>query len=537
MKFGRFPVSEAAGTFLAHALYAGDRLFKKGRELSVADLDVLATAGHRDIVGVQLEAGDLTEDAAALEVARGLVGPGVRLAPAGLGRVNLVAAMAGLFRIEPAAVEHLNAAEERVTLATLPMATRVEAGTLVATVKVIPFALPAATVARVTALAAATPGARAAVHPWSGVRAGLVLTCFPRTSTAGLDKATELQQSRLAKLGGTLAAERRVAHEESAVAAALAELHALGLSPLLVLGASATADRDDVLPAALRSLGGEVERLGLPVDPGNLLMLGRLGGVPVVGVPACARAPRRSGFDLVLERLAAGLPLTAEELAGWGVGGLLAEAPRPAPRRAREQPAVAALVLAAGGSRRMGGGHKLTAPLGDRPLVAHAVDAALASRARPVVVVTGHEAEAVRGCLPGRDVVFVENPEWSTGLASSLRAGLASLPDAVGGVLVCLGDMPRVQAATLDALLSAFTGPAAIVVPAYQGRRGHPVLFGRGHFVEMARLTGDVGARELLERHPPRVVAVDDPGVLVDVDTPADLAALAAPPLATARRR
>jgi molybdenum cofactor cytidylyltransferase len=529
MKFGRVPVAEAAGTLLAHALYAGDRLFKKGHVLSVADLGVLAAAGHHEVAGVQLEAGDLAEDAAALEVARGLVGPGVRLAPAGLGRVNLVATTAGLFTIEPAAVNLWNAAEERVTLATLPTASRVESGTLVATVKVIPFALPAATVAQVSHLTTVTPGARATVHPWSGVRAGLVLTRFPRTGSAGLDKAAELQRARLVKLGGTLGAERRVAHEESAVATALSELHGLGLSPLLVLGASATADRDDVLPTALQSLGGEVERLGLPVDPGNLLMLGRLGDVTVVGVPACARAPRRSGFDLVLERLAAGLPLTAAELGGWGVGGLLAEAPRPVPRRARERPAVAALVLAAGGSTRMGDRHKLTASLGDRPLVAHAVDTVLASRARPVVVVTGHQAEAVRASLGGREVTFVANPEWSTGLASSLRAGLAGLPQAVDGVLVCLGDMPRIRAATLDALLDAFTGPQSIVTPEYLGRRGHPVLFGRGHFAELARTTGDVGARALLERHAPRAVPVADPGVLVDVDTPADLSALCAP--------
>ncbi|MDX2000590.1 MAG: nucleotidyltransferase family protein [Thermoanaerobaculia bacterium] len=189
---------------------------------------------------------------------------------------------------------------------------------------------------------------------------------------------------------------------------------------------------------------------------------------------------------------------------------------------------MAAVVLAAGGSTRMGDRHKLTALLGDRPLVAYAVDTVLASRARPVVVVTGHRAEAVRASLGGREVTFVANPEWPTGLASSLRAGLAVVPEAVAGVLVCLGDMPRIRAATLDALLDAFTGPTAIVVPEYQGRRGHPVLFGRDHFVELARTTGDVGARGLLERHAQNVVPVDDPGVLVDVDTPADLSALSA---------
>jgi|CXWL01.1.fsa_nt_gi molybdenum cofactor cytidylyltransferase len=534
MKFGRVPLAAAEGTVLAHALYAGDRLFKKGRSLSTDDLARLAAAGHGEVTVVRLETGDLGEDAAATTVARGLVGPHVRLTPAGLGRANLVAAAAGLFTIERAAVDLLNGIDERITLATLPSGSRVEVGTLVATVKVIPFALPASVVERV---AAVCPAARAEVHPWRGLRAGLVLTRFPRTGEGGLDKAAAIQRDRLARIGGSLAAERRVAHEERAVAAALEELLALGLSPLLVLGASATADRDDVIPSAIRAAGGTLERLGLPVDPGNLLMLARIGTVPVVGVPACARAPRRSGFDPVLERLAAGLPVTGEELATWGVGGLLAETPRPAPRRARERPVpeVGAVVLAAGGSTRMGGSQKLTALLDGVPLVTRAVDAALAARVRrPVVVVTGHRGAEVRAALAGREVTFVANPAWETGLASSLRAGLAALPAEVEGALVCLGDMPRVQPSTLDALATAFDPASGVtlVAPSHDGRRGNPVLFGRCHFAEMAALAGDTGARALLEHHtaPLRTVEVDDPGVGLDVDTPEMLARLEAAP-------
>lgn len=530
MRFGRVLVSEAEGTILAHGLFAGARLFKKGQVLLAADLAVLAAAGQREVAVVRLESGDLGEDEAAAELAGSLVGPNLSLTPAGLGRANLVAAASGLFTIDRAAVDRFNGLDERVTLATLPSGSRVEPGTLVATVKVIPFALPAQVLAR----AAVEPAASARVHPWLGLRAGLVLTRFARTSAGGLDKAAAIQRERLARLGASLTAERRVIHEEGAVAAALGELLRLGLSPLLVLGASATADRDDVIPRAIRDAGGVIERLGLPVDPGNLLMLARIGTVPVIGVPACARAPRRSGFDAVLERLAAGLSVTSVELASWGVGGLLAEAPRPAPRRANEPRLrkIAALVLAAGGSTRMGAINKLTAALDGVPLVARAVDAVLASRVeRPVLVVTGHQAEAVAAALGDRPGIrLIHHPAWANGLASSLRAGLAALPEKVDGVLVCLGDMPRVRPATFDAVLSAFD-PAAgalIVVPTHQGRCGHPVLFARRLFGEMADLQGDEGARGLLARHADAVrsVEVTDAGVEIDVDTPAMLSQL-----------
>lgn len=190
-------------------------------------------------------------------------------------------------------------------------------------------------------------------------------------------------------------------------------------------------------------------------------------------------------------------------------------------------PRVAAVVLAAGDSRRMGGTNKLLARLEGEALVARSVDAALTSAAEPVLVVVGHDAAGVRTVLAGRDVRTVENPRWAEGMGTSLAAGVAALPEEVDAVLVCLGDMPWVRPAHLDALIAAFAAaPAdAICAPRHAGRRGHPVLFAARYFAELRELGGDAGARSLIEAHPRdlRLVEVDDPGVLRDVDTPADL--------------
>ncbi len=188
---------------------------------------------------------------------------------------------------------------------------------------------------------------------------------------------------------------------------------------------------------------------------------------------------------------------------------------------------MAALVLAAGRSTRMGAANKLLARVDGEPLVARAVDAALASAADPVLVVTGHDAGAVRAALAGRAIVPVANPRWVGGMGTSLAAGVAALPAGVEAALVCLGDMPWVRAADLDLLIAAFeSAPAdAICVPTHAGRRGHPVLFAARYFREMRQLSGDTGARALIEAHGGalRVVPVDDSGVLRDVDVAQDL--------------
>jgi len=192
---------------------------------------------------------------------------------------------------------------------------------------------------------------------------------------------------------------------------------------------------------------------------------------------------------------------------------------------------VAALILAAGRSSRMGNANKLLADLHGAPMVARVADAALASRARPVIAVTGHEAGKVEAALAGFAIEVVHNPDHARGMSTSLRAGIAALEaKEVAGALVLLGDMPRVTAATIDKLIAAFerSGGRAVCVPEADRRRGNPVLWPKDVFAEMAGLSGDKGARDLLTRHADRIARVPAPGseIFADVDTPDDLAEL-----------
>jgi molybdenum cofactor cytidylyltransferase len=305
---------------------------------------------------------------------------------------------------------------------------------------------------------------------------------------------------------------------------------------LLVAGASAVVDRRDVGPGAIVRAGGTIVHFGMPVDPGNLLCLGRIGDVPALVLPGCARSPKLNGFDWVLQRLFAGVPVAPADVMAMGVGGLLKEIevrplpreqaarvapPATAPRRARR---VAVVVLAAGRSRRMAPLNKLlVADNQGTPMVARVVDNVLASHARPVIVVTGHERDRVEEALAGRPVHFAHADDYAEGLSASLKAGMAALPPEAEGVLVCLGDMPLVSGAMLDRLIAAFDPEEgrAIVMPTFRGKQGNPMLWSREFLTEIMTISGDVGARHLIGKHADRLVEVEmaDDAVLRDFDT------------------
>lgn len=541
MFFGPVPVREAEGGILGHSLSAGSERFRKGRLLSAKDVAALENAGHATIYVARLEDSDVAEDEAAHRIAVALTGPHARTAAAFTGRANLYAEVPGLVRVDGARLDEINEIDEAITVATLADYEPVEAGQMLATVKVIPFAAPRPAVERGEQLLRGH-APLVQVMPFAPREVGLVLTRVANTKDSVLEKTEQAVAQRLAQFGSHIKLQRTVPHDEAAIANAIAELKAAGCAPIFVFGASATVDRHDVVPAGLTRAGGEVLHFGMPVDPGNLLMLGRHNDVDVIGVPGCARSPKLNGFDWVLQRLCAGVPIARRDIMRMGRGGLLKEIPsRPMLREggprvdgenmttaAPRRPKVAALILAAGLSSRFGDGHKLLADLDGKPVLRHVVEHVQASSASPVLLVTGHRADEVRAAA-GAGLKVIHNPSYAEGLASSLRAGLSALPQGLDGVIVCLGDMPDVSPATFEALIAAFNPVEgrAICLPAIGGKRGNPTLWGLQFLSDLMRLEGDNGARSLFGSHAEWIceVPVDDPGILHDYDTPAALAA------------
>lgn len=526
MKFGPAKPDEAIGGVTVHTLRQGSLVMKKGTTVGRAEADALKAAGIEHVVVVRLEEGDVSEDVAAADIAQAIAGDGVMVERAFTGRANLFAKRGGVLVVDRKAVDRINNVDEAITFATLSAYKPVVEGEMIATVKLIPFGVEGKL--RDAAVKAAGRDALR-VAPYLIKRVGVVSTMLPGLVPKVIDKTLRVTAERLAPAGAKIVVEKRVPHDEEALAAAIAEVLKLDVELVIVFGASAIADRRDVIPAAIVANGGTVDHFGMPVDPGNLLLLGTADRRPVIGAPGCARSPVENGFDWVLMRMLAGLPIKRSDITGFGVGGLLMEiVTRPQPRVAEPAPAdnakVAAVVLAAGRSTRMGGPNKMLAELGGKPLVRMVAEQALASKASPVIVVTGHQADDVEKALKGLNVTFVRNPDFASGLASSVKTGIGAVPTDAAGAMVCLGDMPLIDAKLIDKLIGAFSPErgSLIVVPTCDGRRGNPVLWSRRFFGELMGLSGDIGGRHLVDHHSEAVVEVpvDGDGAFLDIDTP-----------------
>ncbi len=524
MRFGDIATDAAEGAILAHSLKAGDLRFKKGRRLSADDVAALRSAGVASVIAAALGEGDVAENDAAARLGAAIARPGLSVSEASTGRVNVFAAHGGLFVADRALVDRLNRIDPAITFACLDDHVQVDEGTMVATIKIIPLAVPGT--ALDAALGAIREAGLIAVKPFRSMRTALVATTLPTLKPKVMDKTAELLQRRLAPSGSRLTEERRVPHETGAVGEAL--LAVAAENDLVVLfGASAVVDRDDVVPAAIRAAGGIVHQVGMPVDPGNLLVIGAIDGVPVIGAPGCARSPKENGFDWVLARVLAGEDPRAPEITAMGVGGLLMEIPsRPQPRADRGEGGtvvVETVLLAAGRASRMGeeSGHKLLALFDGEPLVRRAARAALEVGA--VHAVVGFRGEAIEEALAGLDVDIVRNPDFASGMAGSLAAGIARVSPEAAGALLLLADMPGLSAAHLAKLAAAFRAGRgkAIVRASHDGRRGNPVILPRAAFEELRKLTGDLGARAIVESGEYEVVDVEiGEAAHLDVDTP-----------------
>jgi len=542
VRFGPTPLSEARGAILAHTTRLADRVIRKGSVLDEAAVAALREAGRDEIIAARLEPGDVPEDICADRLADPFVGPLLARSRAATGRANISAEAPGLLRVDAPKIDRINAVDESLTVGTVPDYAVVAARDMVATIKVIPFAVPSAVLDVALTIARQGPPAMT-LHPFRPLRVGLVATELPGMKASINDKTIAVTDARVTALTGSLLPARRTPHEADAIAAALGALIEEGAELLLVVGASAVVDRRDVGPAGIERAGGTIMHFGMPVDPGNLICLGRIGARPALVLPGCARSPTLNGIDFVLARLFAGLPVGGREVSRMGVGGLLkemetrplprAEAPAtprtgPAPRRA---PTIAAVVLAAGRSRRMAPHNKLL--IEDRtgkPMVGRVVDNVLASRARPILAVTGHMAGEVEQTLAGKPVRFVHALDYAEGLSASLKAGIAAVPPECAAAIVCLGDMPLVTGRIIDRLLAAYDPDEGrlIVLPTFRGKQGNPMLWDRKFFPEILQISGDSGARSLLARHKDAVaeVEVGEDAVLRDFDTAESLATL-----------
>ena len=320
---------EAIGQILRHNLAdaRGHKAFAKGHRFIAGDVARLRALGVSAVRVAVLEPGDVHENEAARRLADAISGPGVVAMTPAASRVNLLASADGVVQVHVEALLRINAIEG-LTIATLPRHALVRANKRVATIKIIPFAVPEHALARAEAIGRAAPGGVVALRPLRQLAVGVILVSSPAAQARIERGVYPAIAARVTELGSTVLAVRYVVPEEPAVAGAIAELRHAGAQLLIIAGETSIMDRDDVTPQAIQLAGGKIEQYGAPVEPGNLLLLGYLDDVPdeslpVLGAPGCVRSRDTNIVDLLLPRLLAGERVSARDVVELGHGGLL----------------------------------------------------------------------------------------------------------------------------------------------------------------------------------------------------------------------
>ena len=533
MRFGAFDLSSCEGLILAHSHKLAGKRIAKGSVLTAELINRFRQNGVTELVCAAPDKGDLSEDDVADRLASALMVPGVTVGKAATGRVNFKVSSTGIIRYDRALITALNSVDEALTFSLVQHNQLLSTGQMAATLKVIPYFVSEQVCRQFEERLQGRPAFT--VHPLHSWRVSLIQTMDDVLSERVYAATETVTARRLTQLGSQLTDIRRCAHDKDSVSHEISAALATGADLVLLCGCSAVVDRRDVLPTAITQTGGQIDQLGLAVDPGNMLLAAHIGSTPVIGMPGCARSPKLNGFDWVLHLLLAGVPLSREELADMAAGGLLMEiASRPLPRDlvtkpASDTPRMGVVLLAAGQSRRMGDVNKLTAQIAGKPVIRHVAETIFAAGLDDVVVVLGHDAQAVTSCLDGLPVRFVVNEAYRSGQASSVGAGVAALNSTTTDVMIVLGDMPLLSPSFLQDLqrhhLANSQHEQMICLPfsVRDGQRqvGHPVIWGRQFFAELQRLSGDQGGRQIWADHPAMTsyLEVEDPALFLDTDT------------------
>ncbi len=532
MIFDRLPIENAKGAFLAHAVEAGDfGILKKGTVLTDDHLEAIKANGDISVLAARLEEGDVDENEAAFRISEMSAGNNVDARPPFTGRSNIVSKSSGVVDINTKLLKKINKIDPSITIATVKNMDMVTAGQMLATIKIIPFSTKQKFLDKAEKKAKKKKSPLIQVHPFKKKKIGLISTLLPNTPDKLVTKSKIVLENRLEACNNHLWRTATCDHHEDDLQTELDSLVRDGAEIILIFGASAITDTRDVIPTAIKNCGGDIEHFGMPVDPGNLLLLGKIGETTVVGMPGCTRSPKLNGFDWVLQRLMADIPVKAKDIMRMGEGGLLKEIPgRPQPRgkqlpeTEKEDPKIAALILAAGQSRRMGPENKLLALIDDKPILRHVAENLASAGFENMSMVVGHEADQVRNLVWDMPIDIIENPDYAEGLSTSLKAGMRNLQDDFEGVIVCLGDMPFVSPDQFQKMIDAFDPieGRAIVVPTFKGKRGNPVLLSSQFAEEVEKISGDMGAKAIISEndHLVHSVEFDSDAIFTDIDTP-----------------
>jgi len=267
----------------------------------------------------------------------------------------------------------------------------------------------------------------------------------------------------------------------------------------------------------------------MPVDPGNLLLLGKIKNTHVIGLPGCARSPSLNGFDWVLEKVISGTNITKLNISNMGVGGLLKTLNiRAKSEKESKSYNITNIILAAGQSKRMREMNKLLIKIDNQTMIEKIVDISLKSSANNTIVVLGYENDILQRILDNKKITTIVNKEYLKGQSSSLQLGISALPEDCDAALIMLGDMPNINSRLINQLIENYNpnDNKSIIIPTYKNKKGNPVLIDREFFPDILSIKGDKGAKDIIKVNKNYIKELPQKNstIVEDIDTKDDLA-------------
>ncbi len=524
MKFEIRKTESCRGWRLAHSVVLKHEKVKKTTLITDEYIQFFQDQGIDELQVFKLGDDDIEENTAALAIANHIAGQNIITDKSARGRCNILAATDGMISFPPDLSQY-NFIDESITLATLHNMQSVKKGQLLATVKIIPYAIPQRFIDQLP-----THTAKIDVKPFKEYRSIII-----SSSKSLNEKAFSAIENRIKSSSGYIISVTQCEHSLQELSQEIRTASSqTDVDLILISGLSAISDHRDVVPAALIKAGGQIQHLGMPVDPGNLLMLGYIDDKTVIGLPSCAKSPALNGFDWILQRFAARLHISSDDIKHMGIGGLLKEdKTRPSPRYQIDNtpnkiklPSIKVAILAAGKSSRAKT-NKLLVKADGEPVISKTVTAITKSKfidEKNVLVITGHDSEKIEAVMAQHTVQIHFNPRFETGMSESLKIANELFHEETDYILIALADMPFINPQTIDRLIeTAVTHPEYdVIIPTFQRKRGNPVLWRRSYFHGVKDLSGDRGGRSIIKENEETVleVEINDPGILIDLDTP-----------------
>ena len=526
MYFGDINVKDSLNCILAHTIVINKKKISKGTIITEIEKAYFINNKIKTIVCAKLDKNDFHEDKAANEIAETFKNNSIASEKAYTGRANILAKKSGLLVIDEEKINKFNMISDDITIATLNNNSTVKKGEMLATIKIISFSIKKSFIEKIKR----TIYKKAIlVNPYINKKCALILTHHKKENIK-LNAISERRiNERLKNLNSSLDIIYNCEHNSKEISKNINLILKKKIDLIMILGSSAIVDIKDKIPEAINFSKGKIIRFGMPVDPGNLLLLGKIKNTHVIGLPGCARSPSLNGFDWVLEKVISNTNITKLNISNMGVGGLLKTLNiRAKTEKESTNYNITNIILAAGQSKRMKEKNKLLIKIDNKTMIEKIVDTALKSIANNTIVVLGHENDILQNLLNNKNITTIVNKEYLKGQSSSLQLGISALPEDCDAAIVILGDMPNISSRLINQLIENYkpNDNKSIIIPTYKNKKGNPVLIDREFFPDILSIKGDKGAKDIIMANKKYISEIPQKNstIVEDIDTKEDLA-------------